>query len=152
MSRADVNEIGILESLSQALPQYCERGISVSQGFGSILRQKIDYFSAFEPKFRAKVEAAEAALRSCEISRASDPPESKRSCASQASALAHAQALYSRYKAAMNSMANAYSSFKGSESRYFSSLNEIKTNVVPELNRLIQHLQEYATSANETKV
>ncbi|MCL2650255.1 MAG: hypothetical protein FWD60_04405 [Candidatus Azobacteroides sp.] len=152
MSRADVNEIGVLESLSQALPQYCERGVSISQGFGSLLQQKIDYFSAFEPKFIAKVEAAEAALSSCEYARACDPPEYKRSCAYQESALAHARALYRQYRTEMGSMTNAYSSYKGSESRYFSSLNTIKTNAVTELNRLIQHLSDYATSANETKI
>ncbi|MCL2040694.1 MAG: hypothetical protein FWG84_01470 [Bacteroidales bacterium] len=124
--------------------------MEISQGFTSLLSRKMEELASLENLFRHRVEVAAQALRSCEIAKAMDPPEFRRSCAYQERALSQAQADYARYKSEMSRLANAFSTYKSSESRYVNSLNMVKTETMKELDRIIQHLSEYASSANET--
>jgi len=149
MPLSNVISIASLDTLKSALDTYSEQSLVTVQGFASILAEKLEYLKSLEKIFVERVRAAEAALRSCEIGRASDPPNDKRSCSSEERALSRARANYAQYKAEMARIAEAFTSYKNSEAKYSGSLNEIKAQTIPKLGGIIETLSDYFASDNE---
>jgi|GEM_PF-6012755 len=144
MSILHVISVASLEALNNALSRYREQSHATVQGFSSALSSRIARLESLESHFVEKINRAKAALHSCEIARNSDPPQRRRSCSSEASALASAQAKYSRYKSIMSNVRQARSTYNASEGNYVnSSLNFISSSTVPKFTTLIRDMRIY---------
>jgi hypothetical protein len=143
MSILNVTSIDSLEALKNTMIQYREQSSAIVQGFASELSERIAYLESLESYFTERVRRAEEALRSCEISRSFDPPNHKRSCASQAAALASTQAKYNRYLAIMAQVRQAHLAYKESERKHTSSMHYVSSSSIPKFEAIIDDVKVY---------
>ena len=143
MSELSVTSIASLETLRSAMGQYQEQSLATMQGFATVLSQKVTYLESLENSFVERVRRAESALHSCEIARASDPPEDTRSCSSQEAALARAEANYARYKSIMAQVRQARSKYDASEGDHKRNLQHIASSTLPKFTEIINDMRTY---------
>ena len=160
MSKSNVRDTGVLQSLYLEFPRYCGKSVDIIQSFSSILSQKMDYLGSLESHFISRIQAAEAHKRSCEAAldacewsaAAAAATGSYVDCSGQRAALesarvalARAQDNYARYKSEMACLASTFASYKIAENKYHNSLNTVQNQVSAELNGIIQNLDDYST-------
>lgn len=129
MSQSFVDSIPALHSFYNRLSAFVSSSAQSAMRFNHSLLDRIARLEAIGERLEAEVEKAQCALRSCEIARAGDPPDSKRSCGSQEAALARAEKKYNKYLihiqqiyVASEELKQSYSSFQSRHSSLQSSL------------------------------
>lgn len=150
MSIIRVNSIASVEDLKNAMGQYREQSLAVVQDFASALSEKIEYMESLDSYFAERVQIAENEYLSCEIGRASDPPEFQRSCDVQKAAFEKSKADYSNYRIMIERVRQARLEYNAMADNHKRSLQFISTSTLPKFTSIINDMKTYQTNTLQT--